>query len=111
LKINKNLLKILESKAKIKKFLEDTGDIEFSLKRLSVEDLTRISVEYPSLLDLNTVNSLKEKRKKKTEEEEISIICLTIIKRDKSSNNYMKLKKIKIYLDEKDEKILKVLQN
>ena len=40
-----------------------------------------------------------------------SIVVLTLVKRDNDEKNYIQLKKIKLYIDESNKKIIKILEN
>ena len=82
----------------IRGFVNNIEKFEILFKRLTHVDIERLAIEYPNLLNQNVYQNS-------------SIICLTLIKRDISKENYTRLKKIKIYIDEKNEKVLKIMQS
>jgi len=95
--MNNNKIKLLLNDNKeVRDFLGDTDEFEILKKIISGEELKRIRSEYPNLLKL---------------EKPQTIICITLVKRDSHVDNRIHLKKIKLYIDETSEKIIKILQN
>ena len=109
--ISQKILNLLKNNNQIKEFFSDNKDIEILFKKLNQSEIKRLSIEYPNLLDLKNQYEEIKKQTIKTKDKESPILCLTLIKCDNSIKNYMKLKKIKLYIDEMDEKIIKILQN
>ncbi len=110
MKISENLLKLLENNIEIKNFLKGQTNFEFNLRRLSREDFERILTFYPNLLNLHPSDIIIYESENQIDNPSTSILCINIIKQDNSANNFMRLQKLKIYFNEKDEKILKILQ-
>lgn len=99
MRIPQKILKILEKNNKVKNFIGDNEDVEILLKELDIDELNRQFNEYPNFFD-----HIKK-------EDKLEIFSLTLVKKDTSENNYIKLKKIKLYIDILNEKIIKILQN
>jgi len=99
-----NFLKILKDSFQIKEFLKNSETHEILIKELSYNDNERILLEYLQLtkdLNLNKPNNKKS----------IPILCLTLVKQDFNKKNFSGLKKLKLYISEINQKILKVLEN
>ena len=98
--VHDKLYLLLKENKDVKDFLSDGNDYEILKKKISDGELKRINNEYPNLFELDTTIGSSH-----------SIICITLIRRDLDLNNHIQLKKIKLYIDETNEKILKILQN
>ena len=109
--ITQNILNSLKENSKIEQFLNDFEDYEILYKKLNEDEIKRLSLGYHNFLELENINHIIKKQKSKTKESYPSILCLTLIKSDINVDNYVKLKKIKIYIDELTNKIYKILQN
>ncbi|MFX1392086.1 MAG: hypothetical protein ACFFAH_00800 [Promethearchaeota archaeon] len=102
------IIQLQKFNSQIKKFLESVENFEILTKKLKLNEIQRFSREYPNLL------RLKQAEIKKTDEYEekfTSILCITFIKRDNEIRNYAKLRKLKMYIDESNKEIIKILQN
>ncbi len=80
-------------------------------KKLSFNELKNLKLYYPDFIEINTnsetnINSLDLNEKNLS-----SILCFTFVKNEKTSKKYEKIKKIKIYIDELKEEIIKILEN
>lgn len=106
--INQKNLQIIKENSLIQKFLSGIKNFEISLKKLNLNEIKRLSREYPDLLKLK---QLKIEKLTKDIDKIPSIICLTIVKSDIEIKNYEKLKKLKIYFDESNTEIIKILKN
>jgi len=71
--------------------LTDINNFEISLKKLNLNDIKRLSREYPNLLKLK---QLKIEKLTEDVDKIPSIICLTIVKSDIEIKNYEKFKNI-----------------
>ena len=98
--IEQNKLELFKKHPLIENFLEGTAEFEISSKILNFKDIKRIYKEYPKFELSLYVHS-----------KEIQIFTITIIKIDRNPENYQKFKKIKIYVNESNGKIIKILQN
>ena len=96
--ISQNILNVLNMNSQFKKFVEEIKDFKILTKKLNSEEIKRVYLEYPNLLP-------------KIREDISSIICITLVKNNLDHRNYEKLKKIKFYIDETNENILKILEN
>ncbi|MFX1445296.1 MAG: hypothetical protein ACFFHV_17920 [Promethearchaeota archaeon] len=92
----------------IKRFLKETEGCDVLIKKLNQEEVRRINSEYPYFLKKENFGIIKQGNKLKSRE---IISCLTLIKKDMSDKNYVKLNKIKLYINELDGKIIKTLQS
>jgi len=105
--ISQNFINILKENTKIKEFFDQKEDFEIIIKKLSNDEIKRLLIEYPNLLEIG-----KSKGKNKvTLGTTRSIICFTVVKRNLDSKNYVKLRKFKVYFDELNGKIIKILKN
>jgi hypothetical protein len=104
-------LKLLKENAQLNEFLSGYPKIDILIKKLDKRDINRLIKEYPTLfeLDLNEKQNINNKQEINTLP--LSITSLTIIKQDFSYNNYLQSKKIRFYIDERNEKIIKIFQN
>jgi hypothetical protein len=109
--IHQKIFNIIKESDQIKDFFIDANDVDVLIKKITINELKALYIEYPNLLKI--VNNNKIKIKYRSDNNEISplILCLTFIKRDFNMKNYIKLKKIKLYIDEMNEKIVKILKN
>ena len=103
--MSEKILAILRKDSRINEFLDNIEDFEILYKKLNFNDIKRLSLEYPNFFNLNVV------QKSEISEGKISIGCLTLIKHKSYAQNFNKLKKIKIYVNEINEEIIKILQN
>ena len=71
--------------------MTDINNFEISLKKLNLNDIKRLSREYPNLLKLK---QLKIEKLTEDVDKIPSIICLTIVKSDIEIKNYEKFKNI-----------------
>ena len=109
--IHHNLYKILHNNTQISDFLTETESFEILVKRLNHDEIYKLNDEYPFFIKKNT-NNHKAKKNQVTENESFQFLsCITIVKHDINIKNYVKLKKIKIYIDELNERIIKILEN
>ena len=97
--ISQKLTKILKENAQFNDFIRNVEDFEVLVKELNHDDLKRLSDEYPALLELKDVKIHE------------SISSITFIKNSREVKNYVKLRKFKIYFDNSNEKILKILRS
>lgn len=100
------ILQLPNINSQLKDFLEAVEDFEISIKKLDLKEIERFLLEYPNLFDLKN----KTIKKLTDEDKNIpSILCLTLVKKD--PGNYVKLRKLKMYIDESNGEIIKILQN
>ncbi|MFX1256867.1 MAG: hypothetical protein ACFFAN_03330 [Promethearchaeota archaeon] len=104
--IPQNIFKTLKKNHQFKEFIKNIEDFEILIKKLNLNEIQRLSLEYPDLLKLKIDDQAIKAQKKFP-----SIFCITLIKKNFNVNNYMKINKIKVYLDELNEKIIKILHN
>jgi len=97
--ISQNLTKILKDNPQFNDFMRDVEDFEVLVKELNQDDIKRLSNEYPALLGLKDVKIHE------------SISCITFIKNSPEVKNYVKLRKLKVYFDNSNEKIIKILRS
>ena len=109
--INQYFIQILKMSSNLRDFLENAENFEVLTKRLNLDEIKRLSLEYPDLLKLKTDKQMKGILLSEKDDDITSILCITIVKNDIHVKNYEKLKKIKVYFDESKENIIKILQN
>ncbi len=109
--ISTKLLKLLKESNILIEYFSSYRDVDIMIKKLDKYDIKRLYKEYSTLFESDLNHILNGKREHKSATLDFSIISLTIIKHDFSDNNYLKLKKVRFYLDERNEKIIKILQN
>ena len=109
--IPQNIFNILKKNSQVFEFLNGNVRFEVLFKKLDYDELERLFNEYPYLLqqESNTLKTNLSQRKKEIKTQ--SILSITLVRRDMESSNYTKLRKIKLYFDELNGKILKILQN
>ena len=96
--ISQKLINVIKENNEIKEFFSNTNEVDVLIKNLNINELERFYIEYPNFLEM-----------KKSSEIPSTILCLTFIKRDLDVNSYTKVKKIKIYIDQMTDKIIKIL--
>ena len=101
MKISQDIITLIKYDDKVKDFLSKNVDVDVFIKKLTSDELERINKEYPKLLNLFDEDHLNNP----------SIVVLTLVKRDNDEKNYIQLKKIKLYIDESNKKIIKILEN
>ncbi len=109
--ISQDILKSLKKNNEFLEFCNDISNIRVLSKRLYPEQLKRLSIEYPGFLTIEKNEFLNLNQKIENDKKMPSFLCLTLIKNDIKIDNYIKLKKIKIYVNEINEEIIKILQN
>ena len=97
--ISQTLTKILKENPQFNDFIVDIENFEVLIKELNQDDIKRLSTEYPALLKLENVKVSE------------SILAITFIKNSSEVKNYVKLRKFKIYFDDSNEKIIKILRS
>ena len=108
--IPQNLFNTLKKNTQVLDFLNNTVDFEAFFKRLNHDEIKRVSTEYPNLFE-QEINDQKINNKQiKIEGAIQSIVFIILVRRDLDSKNYTKLKKIKMYINESNGKIIKILQ-
>ena len=109
--IPQNLFNILKNNTQVLNFLNNTVDFEVFFKRLNHDEIKRLSTEYPNLFkqEINDHQKINNKQIK-IEGAIQSIVFIILVRRDLDSKNYTKLKKIKMYINESNGKIIKILQ-
>lgn len=109
--LNHNFIQILKMNSKLKNFLENVKDFEVLTKKLNLNEIKRLLFEYPDMLNLKIDRQMKGEKLNEKDEDFPSLLCITIVKNDLRVKNYTKLKRIKLYIDESNENIIKILQN
>ena len=109
--LNQNFIQILKLNSKLKNFIDNAKDFEFLTKKLNLNEINRLLFEYPDMLKLKIDRQMKGEKLNEKDEDFPSLLSITIVKNDLRVKNYTKLKKIKIYIDESNERIIKILQN
>ena len=104
--ISSKIFNILRKQTQIRDFFKDSENIEILIKRLNIEDINRLNIEYPNFLYLNR-DDIKSKKK----EAITPILSFTFLKHDLEPTNYNKLKKIKIYIDNFNYTKIRIMQN
>ena len=107
----KEILVLLDKESDIKQFMMSLDDFDGLIKSLDWKEIKRLNLEYPNFLNKQILNQIQLKEESKNFENDELIICITLVKHDFNHTNYIKLKKIKIYIDAVSDKIIKVLQN
>ena len=97
--ISQKLTKILKEDPQFNDFIRNVEDFEVLVKELNQDDIKRLSTEYPVLL--------KQENIKVSE----SISCITVIKNSPEAKDYVKIKKFKVYFNNSNEKIIKILRS
>jgi len=105
------LLNILKKNTQVLDFLNNTVDFEVFFKRLNHDEIERLSTEYPYLFKQEINNQKTSNKQKKIEGDIQSFVFIILVRHDLDSKNYTKLKKIKLYINESNGKIMKILQN
>lgn len=110
--LSQNILSTIKELEIIQKFLENIEDFEVFYKKLDQNEITRVNVEYPNLFAIQaTTNIGKVEENIPQTTISNSISSLTLIKRDRQIYNPIKLKKVKIYVDENTDRIIKILEH
>ena len=109
--ISQEVLKSLKNNIEFLEFCSDITNVEVLSKNLNLEQLKRLSIEYPNFLTMEKIEDSNLNQKIETNRKMPSILCLTLINNDKNTENYSKLKKIKFYINDSNGKIIKFLQN
>lgn len=104
------ILNKLKEKNEVYNFIENTDDFEVLVKRLNLGEIKRIASEYPELLKIPLNQITNNDTISKTYDIK-KIISFTLVKNDLDNKNIVKLKKIKFYIDELNDNIIKILQN
>ena len=104
------VLNKLKEKNEIYNFIENTNDFEVLVKRLNLGEIKRIASEYPELLEIPLNQITNNDTISKTYDIK-KIICFTLVKNNLDNKNIVKLKKIKFYIDELNDNIIKILRN
>ncbi len=102
--LSQKLIEILKDNDQIRRFLKDIKNFDILIRELNQDEINRLTKEYSTLF----IEDIKIKKKKGSKK---NIRSITIVRRDNNMDNYIKIKKIKLYLDEETEKIIKILQN
>jgi hypothetical protein len=105
------VLTILKKNPQFKEFLNQIENFEIFYKNLSIDEIKRLKLEFPDLLKSEIQEQMFNGHKSNNLEIQRSIYCLTLVRKDKNENNYIKLKKIKFYIDVFNQKIIKIFQN
>ena len=109
--IPQNLFNILKMNTQVLDFLKNTIDFEVFNKRLNNDEIKRVSIEYPNIFKQEINNQKINNKQIKIEGDFHSMVSIIVVKSDLDSKNYTKLKKIKLYINESNGEIIKVLQN
>ena len=109
--IPQNLFNILKMNTQVLDFLKNTKDFEVLYKRLNIDEIKRVSTEYPNLFKQEINNQKTNNKQIKIEGAFHSIVSIILVRCDLDSKNYTKLKKLKLYINESNGEIIKVLQN
>lgn len=109
--ITKKILKLLMENGEIKEFLKDHENFQILFKKLNKSKIMRISYEYPNFLKSESINQMNIEQKSHSIKENPSFLCFTLVKSDHNIKNYIKTKKLKIYIDELNNSIYKILKN
>jgi len=104
------ILNKLKEKNEVYNFIENTDDFEVLVKRLNLGEIKRIASEYSELLKIPLNQITNNDTISKTYDIK-KIISFTLVKNDLDNKNIVKLKKIKFYIDELNDNIIKILQN
>ena len=96
--ISEEIISILAKNKELRNFTNNIEEYDMISKRLTDKDIERLRIEYPRLLP-------------QIISQDFPLLCLTFIKREFKGDNYTKLKKIKIYINEESKEIFKVLGN
>ena len=99
--ISKDFTKILHKNKEFKKFIADFTDYEIFLRIITTEDKIRLFDEYMNLFSGYTKETFINS----------SICSFTIIRPHHHHKNIKELKKIKIYFDNSNNCIIKVLRS
>jgi len=97
--LREEIFKFVSNNIEVKNFLKGIADFQTLYTKLTKKDLIILDKEF-SLLGFEDSDSDKPK-----------ISQITIIKKDLNSENYKMTKKIKIYINEQNQSILKILKN
>ena len=97
--ISQKILNILHKNSQFYDFMRNVEDFNVLVKQLNKNEIKRLTDEYPALLVQKELKNYE------------SILCITLIKNNREVKNHFKLRKIKVYVDEIDEKIIKILKN
>jgi len=109
--LNENNLKVLKENQQVLELIKKKENFEVLIKKLSSNEIKDLKFFYPDFIE-NDFNSERKVNDNNLNQEIIqSIICFTFVKNEYNSKKYDKIKKIKIYIDELKEKIIKILQN
>jgi len=108
--LNENILKILKENHQILESIKQMENFEVLIKKLSYNELKNLKLYYPDFINID-INSETDVDNQNLNQKDSSIIfCFTFVKNE-NSKKYEKIKKIKIYVDELKEVVLKILQN
>ena len=102
--LSKKLFDLVSQHPATQDFLKDAENVESLVKHVTPEEVVRLKKEYPKFfIWLPSIQ--------KNDEKTNNLYSITLVKRDFSPYNYSKLKKLKLYVDEGSNKILKILSN
>jgi len=90
----------------IKDFLKNVETIEVLIKKLKIEDIKRLSREYPNFLDYH-----QDKIEMNIIKELYLFLSVTLLKYNTTSKYYFNLKKIRVYINLINDNIIKILHN
>ncbi len=102
--IPEEFIDIVAQNSRVQAFLQNSERVEVLVKEITFQELERLKKEYPKFFNWN----LEEI---KPNDKGIILYSITLLKRDRSPNNYTKTKKIKLYIEKSTKKILKILSN
>jgi len=107
----KKIFATLNKESKFPEFHKTSDEFELLIKYLNQKEIERLLFEYPNFLNNEIIKQINVKQESKSFENEPSIISITLVKHENNTSNYTNLKKLKIYIDAVNDKIIKVLQN
>ncbi len=91
----------------VQDFLENAEHPQILIKDITNDELKKLFTQFPNLVP---ILFQKEKIKNEIEFQEISIVkVITLVKNKKDLMSLNKINKLKIYFDETNNKILKIL--
>lgn len=102
--IPKKILELISQHPRVQDFLQNAEHVESLVKEITPHKMERLQEEYPKFFNWNESDAKNTKNKG-------NIYSLTLVKNDFSPNNHTRLKKIKLYIDEDRNKIVKILTN
>lgn len=102
--IPKKLLDLISQHPKVQEFLQSAEHVEFLVKKITPHEMERLREEYPKFFNWNESDGKNPKNQGNN-------YSITLVKNDFSPSNHTRLKKIKLYIDEDRNKIVKILTN